>query len=68
MMVTEKDFDIAVRPTWCRGCGNYGILNSVKRAFAQVGIEPHQAIIVTGIGCGSKLPHYMNCNAEVLVS
>ncbi len=62
MMVTAKDFDNDVRPTWCRGCGNYGILNAVKRAFTAVGIEPHQAMIVSGIGCGSKLAHYMKVN------
>ncbi|MDF1515836.1 MAG: 2-oxoacid:ferredoxin oxidoreductase subunit beta [Anaerolineae bacterium] len=61
-MVTEKDFDNDIRPTWCTGCGNFGILNAVKRAFAEVGIAPHEAMIVTGIGCGSKLPHYMQVN------
>jgi 2-oxoglutarate ferredoxin oxidoreductase subunit beta len=61
-MVTLKDFDYDVRPTWCVGCGNYGILNAVKRALTEVGIAPHQAMIVTGIGCGSKIHHYMTVN------
>jgi 2-oxoglutarate ferredoxin oxidoreductase subunit beta len=61
-MVTLKDFDYDVRPTWCTGCGNYGILNAVKRALVEQDIAPHEVIIVTGIGCGSKLPHYMKVN------
>jgi 2-oxoglutarate ferredoxin oxidoreductase subunit beta len=58
-MITKKDFDSPVEPTWCKGCGNYGILNAVKMALAERSLEPHQVVIFTGIGCGSKLPHYM---------
>jgi 2-oxoglutarate ferredoxin oxidoreductase subunit beta len=58
-MVTRKDFDSPVPPTWCTGCGNYGILNAIKMALAEQDIAPHQIVIFTGIGCGSKLPHYM---------
>ncbi len=58
-MVTRKDFDSPIPPTWCRGCGNYGVLNAVKMALAEQDIVPHQVVIFTGIGCGSKLPHYM---------
>jgi len=61
-MVTRKDFDIAERPTWCRGCGNHGILNAIKMALAEHNVAPHEILIVTGIGCGSKLPHYMKVN------
>jgi 2-oxoglutarate ferredoxin oxidoreductase subunit beta len=58
-MVTRKDFDSPVPPTWCRGCGDFGILNAVKMALAEQDLAPHQVVIFTGIGCGSKLPHYM---------
>jgi 2-oxoglutarate ferredoxin oxidoreductase subunit beta len=58
-MVTRKDFDSPVPPTWCTGCGNHGILNAIKMALAEQDIAPHQVVIFTGIGCGSKLPHYM---------
>ncbi len=61
-MVTRKDFDSPVPPTWCTGCGNYGILNAIKMALAEQDIAPHEILIVTGIGCGSKLPHYMKVN------
>jgi len=61
-MVARKDFDGTERPTWCRGCGNHAILNGIKMALAEHDIAPHEILIVTGIGCGSKLPHYMKVN------
>jgi len=61
-MVTRKDFDSPVKPTWCTGCGNHGILNAIKMALAEQNIAPHEVIMFTGIGCGSKLAHYMKIN------
>lgn len=61
-MVSRADFAGLEEPTWCKGCGNYGILNAIKMALAEQEIAPHQAIIFTGIGCGSKLPHYATIN------
>ncbi len=48
--------------TWCPGCGDFPILKSVKEALVQLGIAPHQVVMTSGIGCGSKLPHYMRVN------
>ncbi|MBU0516150.1 MAG: 2-oxoacid ferredoxin oxidoreductase [Proteobacteria bacterium] len=48
---------------WCPGCGNFGILDALKKALVDVGLEPHQVMILSGIGQGPKLPHYLNCNA-----
>jgi 2-oxoglutarate ferredoxin oxidoreductase subunit beta len=62
MEVTAKDYASPIKPTWCPGCGDYGILAAVKEALAQVGLAPHEVLIVTGIGCGSKLPDYANVN------
>lgn len=62
MTVTLKDYASPVKPTWCPGCGDYGILAAVKQALVQVGLAPHEVLIVTGIGCGSKLPDYMHVN------
>jgi len=58
-MLTRKDFAGKERPTWCTGCGNFAILSAIKMALAERDIAPHEVLIVTGIGCGSKLPHYM---------
>jgi 2-oxoglutarate ferredoxin oxidoreductase subunit beta len=44
---------------WCPGCGNFGILNALQTAFAELELEPHQVVMVSGIGCSGKEPHYM---------
>jgi len=62
MEVTVKDYANAVKPTWCPGCGDYGILSAVKQALVQAGLAPHEVLIVSGIGCGSKLPDYARVN------
>ena len=49
-------------PAWCTGCGNFGILNAFKAAITELGIEPHQFTIVSGIGQAGKFPHYLKCN------
>ncbi len=61
-MVTREDYASPVRPTWCSGCGNFGIWNALKGALVQVGLAPHEVLIVSGIGCGSKLPDYIRAN------
>jgi 2-oxoglutarate ferredoxin oxidoreductase subunit beta len=61
-MVSRADFGSPERPTWCTGCGNFGVLNAIKMALAELDIAPHELLICTGIGCGSKLPHYMKVN------
>jgi 2-oxoglutarate ferredoxin oxidoreductase subunit beta len=61
-MVDVKDFASPVRPTWCTGCGNFGIWNALKKALAESGLAPHQVMLVSGIGCGSKLPDYTTAN------
>ncbi|MDD5039721.1 MAG: 2-oxoacid:ferredoxin oxidoreductase subunit beta [Patescibacteria group bacterium] len=53
-MATEKDFTSTYKPTWCPGCGNYGIYPATKRALAELGIKPHEAVMVFGIGCSSN--------------
>jgi 2-oxoglutarate ferredoxin oxidoreductase subunit beta len=62
MATTIKDYAGPVKPTWCPGCGDFGILNAVKRGLVQAGVAPHEVLVVSGIGCGSKLPDYANVN------
>ena len=45
---------------WCPGCGDHAILNSLHKAMATVGIAPHMTAVISGIGCSSRLPYYMN--------
>ncbi len=49
-------------PAWCPGCGNFGILRAFKQAVAELGLEPWQFTIVSGIGQSGKFPHYTRCN------
>jgi 2-oxoglutarate ferredoxin oxidoreductase subunit beta len=49
-------------PAWCPGCGNFSILKAFKETFVEMGIEPHQFVIVSGIGQSGKFPHYLKCN------
>ena len=60
-MPTLEDYK-GQTPAWCPGCGNFGILKAFKDAVVDLGIEPYQFVIVSGIGQASKLPHYMKCN------
>jgi len=47
-----------VKPTWCPGCGNYAVLNALLSAFSDLDIEPDNTVIVSGIGCSSRLPFF----------
>lgn len=60
-MPTFEDFEGQV-PAWCPGCGNFQILSSLKQALVELGIEPWEVLIVSGIGQSGKLPHYMKCH------
>lgn len=60
-MSTLEDYK-GQTPAWCPGCGNFGILKSFKEAVVELGIEPHQMTIVSGIGQAGKFPHYIQCN------
>ncbi len=50
--------DQAVR--WCPGCGDHAILNTLHKAMAEIGVPPHNMAVISGIGCSSRLPYYMN--------
>ncbi|MBD3290536.1 2-oxoacid ferredoxin oxidoreductase [candidate division KSB1 bacterium] len=62
-MVEVQDYYYPLKPTWCPGCGNFGIWNAFKSALANQNIEPHEVLVVSGIGCGSKLPDYTRVNS-----
>ncbi|HEY3396195.1 MAG TPA: 2-oxoacid:ferredoxin oxidoreductase subunit beta [Armatimonadota bacterium] len=48
--------------TWCPHCGNFNILQAMKTALIELGLEPWQVCLVSGIGQAAKLPHYLKCN------
>lgn len=55
-----RDFKGMADPDWCPGCGDFGVLNSLQRACAELGKKPHELLVVSGIGCSSNLPGYFN--------
>ncbi|MDP2916642.1 MAG: thiamine pyrophosphate-dependent enzyme [Dehalococcoidia bacterium] len=61
-MVTLQDYAAPSEIAWCPGCGNFGILRAVRKALADLQIEPHRVLIVSGIGQAGKFPHYLKCH------
>jgi len=57
-MVTVKDYAETIPIAWCPGCGNFAILQALRKALVELGIEPYQVLFVSGIGQAPKLPHY----------
>lgn len=61
-MVTLEDYNNNQTPAWCPGCGDFSILKCLKQALVDLGLSPHQVLIVSGIGQAAKTPHYLRCN------
>jgi 2-oxoglutarate ferredoxin oxidoreductase subunit beta len=59
-MATFKDFRNNVKPNWCPGCGDFSVQAAIQRACANVGLEPEQVALVTGIGCSGRISGYVN--------
>ena len=60
LIYTPANFKSDQSVRWCPGCGDHAILNSLHKAMAAVGVAPHQTAVISGIGCSSRLPYYMN--------
>ena len=58
--LTKKDFTSDQDVRWCPGCGDYAILAQVQKVFPQLGIPKKDFLVVSGIGCSSRFPYYMN--------
>ncbi len=59
-ILTSKDFATDQEVRWCPGCGDYSILAQVQRVFPTLGIPKENFVIISGIGCSSRFPYYMN--------
>ncbi|MCD8166151.1 MAG: 2-oxoacid:ferredoxin oxidoreductase subunit beta [Bacteroides sp.] len=55
-----KDYKSDQYVRWCPGCGDHALLNSLQRAMAEIGVAPHNTAVISGIGCSSRLPYYVN--------
>ena len=59
-VLTKKDFQTDQEVRWCPGCGDYAILSAVQSVFPELGVPREKFVVVSGIGCSSRFPYYMN--------
>jgi 2-oxoglutarate ferredoxin oxidoreductase subunit beta len=59
-MATVNDYNVREKIQWCAGCGNFAINTALKGALAELNLPNHKVVMVSGIGCSSKNPHYVN--------
>jgi 2-oxoglutarate ferredoxin oxidoreductase subunit beta len=59
-MATFKEFRNNVKPNWCPGCGDFSVQAAIQRAAANVGLEPENLAVVSGIGCSGRISGYIN--------
>lgn len=55
-----QDYRSELKPIWCAGCGNFGVVSGLTQAFADLKIPKHEIAVITGIGCSSRLPGYLS--------
>jgi 2-oxoglutarate/2-oxoacid ferredoxin oxidoreductase subunit beta len=60
VIYTQKDYRSNVKPTWCPGCGDFGVLSATFKALTQLQVRPEETVIVSGIGCSSRIPYFMS--------
>ncbi len=58
--LTKKDFESDQMVKWCPGCGDHAILRSLENVFPELGVPKEDFVVVSGIGCSSRFPYYMN--------
>lgn len=61
--LAPKDYKSSVTPVWCPGCGDYAVLNSAYKAISQLKMDPEKTVFVSGIGCSSRLPYFVDTYA-----
>jgi len=58
--MAQKDYRSNLKPVWCPGCGDYGVLTALYRAFDELSLKQEEIAVVSGIGCSGRLPGYVN--------
>ncbi|HEV3415741.1 MAG TPA: 2-oxoacid:ferredoxin oxidoreductase subunit beta, partial [Pirellulales bacterium] len=59
-VLTPQDFASDQDVRWCPGCGDYSILAQMKKVLPNLGVAPENMVFISGIGCSSRFPYYMN--------
>ncbi|MEW6156087.1 MAG: 2-oxoacid:ferredoxin oxidoreductase subunit beta [Verrucomicrobiota bacterium] len=58
--ITKDTFKGKIHPDWCPGCGDFSVLSALQTALFELGLKPYQVLVVSGIGCSSNLPGFLN--------
>jgi 2-oxoglutarate ferredoxin oxidoreductase subunit beta len=58
--LTRDSYKGKIHPDWCPGCGDFSVLSALQTALFELGLKPHQVLVVSGIGCSSNLPGFIN--------
>src|SRR5947208_8281765 len=58
--LTKETYKGRIHPDWCPGCGDFSVLAALQTALFELGLKPHQVLVVSGIGCSSNLPGFIN--------
>lgn len=58
--VTKESYKGKIHPDWCPGCGDFSVLAALQTALFELGLQPHQVLVISGIGCSSNLPGFIN--------
>ena len=59
--LTARDYKSDIKPVWCPGCGDHSVLSSITKALAELKLAPENVAVVSGIGCSSRIPAYVDC-------
>lgn len=59
VMFEPRDYKSGVKPVWCPGCGDFGVLSATFKAMTTLQLKPHEVVVVSGIGCSSRTPYFM---------
>ena len=58
--LTKDTYKGKIHPDWCPGCGDFSVLSALQAALYELGLKPHQVVVISGIGCSSNLPGFIN--------
>jgi 2-oxoglutarate ferredoxin oxidoreductase subunit beta len=58
-LLEVKDYRSGVKPVWCPGCGDFGVLSATYKALTALQLKPYEVVVVSGIGCSSRIPYFL---------
>ena len=59
-MASPRDYKNTIIPNWCPGCGDYAVLSAFQGLMPDLGVKRENTVIVSGIGCSSRFPYYLD--------